>query len=74
MPVHGATAIGEVSGEPCEHMGEPGLRIDIVELEGLDQGKDCGTLASLIGARVDARMNWRATNDEDENYAYAIAL
>ena len=35
---HGVTAIGEVSGEPCEHMGEPGLRIDIVELEGLDQG------------------------------------
>ena len=56
-------------------MGEPGLRIDIVELEGLDQGIDGGgALASLIGARVDARMNRRATNDEDENYAYAIAL
>ena len=73
--MHGVTAIGEVSGEPCEHMGEPGLRIDIVELEGLDQCIDGGgTLASLIGARVDARMNWRAANNDDEHYVYAIAL
>lgn len=38
-------------GNASEDIGEPGLRIDIVELRGLDQGvDDGGTLAAAVGA------------------------
>ena len=40
-----------VSGEAGEHVGEPGLRIDAVELGGLDEGVDGGCpLATVVGA------------------------
>ena len=38
-------------GDAGEHVGEPGLRIDVVELGGLDQRVDRrGALAAAIGA------------------------
>lgn len=38
-------------GDAGEDIGEPGLRIDIVELGGLDEGvDDGGALAAAIGA------------------------
>ena len=40
-----------VIGDASQHVGEPGLGIDIVELGGLDQCQDeCGALAAAIGA------------------------
>jgi hypothetical protein len=37
-------------GQPCQNIGEPGLRIDIVELGGFDECVDSGgALAALIG-------------------------
>jgi antitoxin component of MazEF toxin-antitoxin module len=40
-------------GQPRQHIGEPGLRIDAVELGGLDQGVDGGGAAgALVGARA----------------------
>ena len=37
--------------DPAEHIGEPSLRIDVVELGGLDQGEHrSGALAAPIGA------------------------
>jgi len=35
-------APGRVILQTCEHVGEPGLRIDVVELGGLDQRVDRG--------------------------------
>src|SRR5262249_19703032 len=38
------------AGNPGEHVGEPGLRIDVVEPGGHDQGRDGGgTLGTTIG-------------------------
>jgi hypothetical protein len=46
-----ADAFGRIVGQSCEHVGEPGLRIDAVELGGLDQRVDGGgALAALVGA------------------------
>ena len=37
--------------QACQDVGEPGLRIDVVELGGFDQGVDGGgSLAALVGA------------------------
>ena len=37
--------------DPAEHIGEPGLRIDVVELGGLDQGEHrSGPFPTPIGA------------------------
>ena len=37
--------------DPAQHVGEPGLRVDVVELGGLDQGVDgSGTTAARVGA------------------------
>jgi hypothetical protein len=44
-------AIGRVIGDAGQHVGEPGLRIDVVELCGDDQAvEEGGTLAAAIGA------------------------
>src|SRR3954452_5403720 len=37
-----AAPLGGVIGQPGEDVGEPGLRVDAVELGGLDQGVDRG--------------------------------
>jgi hypothetical protein len=40
-----------VIGDPGQDIGEPSLRIDVVELGGLDQREhDRGTLAAAVGA------------------------
>lgn len=40
-------------GQPGEHVGEPGLRIDAAEFSGLDQRVDGGGAATaLVGAYV----------------------
>ena len=45
-----ADPLGGMIGQPGEHVGEPGLRVDAVELGGLDQGVDRGRpLAAAIG-------------------------
>ncbi len=45
-------ALGGMIGQPSQHIGEPGLRIDIVELGGGDQRVDgCCAPAALVGAR-----------------------
>ena len=37
--------------DPAEYIGEPSLRIDVIELGGLDQGEHrSGTFPTLIGA------------------------
>ena len=42
---------GRVIGDAAQHVGEPGLRVDVVELGGGDQGVDRGgPLAAAIGA------------------------
>ena len=42
---------GGMIGELGEHMGEPGLGVDFVELAGLDQRKDSGGASpALVGA------------------------
>jgi hypothetical protein len=39
-------------GQPGEHVGEPGLRVDAVELGGLDQGVDRRRpLPAAVGSR-----------------------
>ena len=44
-------------GDACEDIGEPSLRIDIVELRGLDQGiDDGGALAAAIRATEQPRL------------------
>jgi hypothetical protein len=44
-------ALGRVIGQASEHVGEPGLRVDIVELGGGDQRVDrSGAPAAFIGA------------------------
>jgi hypothetical protein len=48
-------AVGRMVREPGEDIGEPGVGIDVVELEGLDQRIDgCGALAPFV--RRDAMM------------------
>src|SRR6476619_994531 len=43
-------ALDRVVGQACEHVGEPGLRIDVVELGGGDQRVDGSrTTAALVG-------------------------
>jgi hypothetical protein len=43
--------LGRVVGQPGEDVGEPGLRVDAVELAGLDQGIDgSGPLAAAVRA------------------------
>jgi hypothetical protein len=38
-------------GDARQHIGEPGLRIDVVELGGLNQRQhNCGAFAATIGA------------------------
>jgi hypothetical protein len=38
-------------GDAGEHVGEPSLRVDVVELGGADQGiDDGGALATAVGA------------------------
>jgi hypothetical protein len=40
-----------VVGDPAQHLGEPGLRIDPVQLGGLEQRvDDGGRLAATLGA------------------------
>jgi hypothetical protein len=40
-----------VVGDPAEHVGQPSLRVDTVQLGGLDQGVgDSGRLAAAFGA------------------------
>jgi hypothetical protein len=42
---------GGVIVDPAEYIGEPSLRIDVVELGGLDQGEHrSGTFPTPIGA------------------------
>ena len=42
---------GRMIGDPAEHVGEPGLRIDVVEFRRADQGVHRGgPLATTIGA------------------------
>ena len=42
---------GRVIGDAAQHVGEPGLRVDVVELGGRDQGVDGGgTLAATVRA------------------------
>jgi hypothetical protein len=37
-------------GQPCKHVSEPGARIDIIELAGLNQRKDCcGATTAFVG-------------------------
>ena len=38
--------VGRVIWKAAEHVGEPGLRIDVVHLAGLDQGIDSGSAIS----------------------------
>ena len=46
-----------VIGDPGQHVGEPGLRIDVVELGRLDQREhDRGALAAAIGAGEQPRL------------------
>src|ERR1700674_5231752 len=46
-----ADAGGRMVGDAAEHIGEPGLRVDVVELGGGDQGVHRGgALATAIGA------------------------
>jgi hypothetical protein len=41
--------VGEVIWKPGQHVGEPGLRIDVVHLAGFDQGIDGGgTMAACV--------------------------
>ena len=38
-------------GQPCKHVSEPGARIDIIELAGLNQRKDrFGATTAFVGA------------------------
>ncbi len=44
-------------GDACEHVGEPGLWVDVVELRGLDQCvDDGGALATAIRAAEQPRL------------------
>jgi len=46
-----ADALGGMIGQTGKHVGEPGLRVDVVELGGVDEGVDgCGAIAAFIGA------------------------
>ena len=43
--------------DPAEDVGEPGLRIDAVELGGFDQGEyGGGTLTAAVGAGEEPRL------------------
>ena len=53
LPVPGKEFVepgGGLAGDAGEHVGEPGLRIDVVELDGGDQGADYrSALAAAVG-------------------------
>ena len=52
-----SSLLSRMIGDAGEHVGEPGLRIDVVEPCGLDQGvHDGGTLAAAIGAGEQPRL------------------
>ena len=55
---HGrSSGTGRVIGDARQHVSEPSLRIDVVELRGLDQRvKDGGTLAAAIRAAEQPRL------------------
>src|SRR5258705_6866862 len=43
--------LGGMRGEACQHVAQPSLGIDVVELGGLDQGVDRGgSLAAVVGS------------------------
>jgi hypothetical protein len=60
VPVPGKELIqpaDRVIGDAGEHIGEPGLRVDVVELGGLDQRvEDGGALPAAIGAAEQPRL------------------
>ena len=47
---------GRITGDSAQYVGEPGLRVDAVELGGGDQGVDrCGALATAVGTSEQPR-------------------
>jgi hypothetical protein len=55
-------ALHRVIGQPGQHVGEPSLRVDAVELGGLDQGVDRRRpLAATIRSRIMMLLHSRAS-------------
>src|SRR6266852_8503403 len=66
VPWQQCRQIGDlVIGDACEHVGEPSLRINIVELGRLNQCQhDRGALAAAIGAGEEPRLSPQCNSSE----------
>ncbi len=66
VPWQQCRQIGDlVIGDACEHVGEPSLRINIVELGRLNQCQhDRGALAAAIGAGEEPRLSPQRNSSE----------
>ena len=57
-------------GQPCENVGEPGVRIDVVELGSLDERIE-GEAAAFVGA---GKGPVAASDGDQQNVTFAVPL